>query len=191
MNMNKINKLRYYIYTQFYLKRKLKKIGKKTIVFAPLQINYPSSIELGNDVFVCEGAWLMGSAKHGASRTLCVGDGTIIGHFCHIVANHNVYIGQDVLMADRVFISDCKHKYEDVDIPVIKQEIQNLNKVYIGDGSHIGENVCIQGASIGKHCIIGANSVVTKDIPDYSVAAGCPAVVKKSYDFTQKKWIKV
>lgn len=62
-----------------------------------------------------------------------------------------------------------------------KIKISLLSKLFcIGEGSWIGENVCVCGANIGKHCVIGANSVVTKDIPDYSVAVGCPArIIKK------------
>lgn len=56
----------------------------------------------------------------------------------------------------------------------------------------IGTNVSIIGnVNIGKHCVIGANSVVTHNIPDYSVAVGCPARVIKRYDFNQNKWVKV
>lgn len=59
--------------------------------------------------------------------------------------------------------------------------VQKGQKVYIGDGSYIGINTVIVGnVKIGKHCVIGANSVVTHDIPDYSVATGCPAKVIKT-----------
>jgi len=61
----------------------------------------------------------------------------------------------------------------------------------IGEGSWIGTKVSIIGSvRIGKHCVIGANSVVTKDIPDFSVAVGAPAKVIKRYDFERKEWIK-
>ena len=66
------------------------------------------------------------------------------------------------------------------------------SKVIIGEGSWLGTNVVVVGkVSIGKHCVIGANSVVTKDIPDYSVAAGIPAKVIKKYDFEKKEWVRV
>lgn len=62
----------------------------------------------------------------------------------------------------------------------------------IGDGTWIGTNVVIVGnIHIGKNCVIGANSVVTKDIPDYSVAVGIPAKVIRKYDFEKKEWIKI
>lgn len=67
----------------------------------------------------------------------------------------------------------------------MKQPIIQKGTVEIGEGSWIGENVCIIGAHIGRHCVIGANSIVTKNIPDYSIAVGTPA---KDYDFEKKEW---
>ncbi|MCK4619283.1 MAG: hypothetical protein KAT52_05010 [Desulfobacterales bacterium] len=65
------------------------------------------------------------------------------------------------------------------------------SSVYIGNNSWIGQNVTIIGVKIGKHCVIGANSVATKDIPDYCVAAGSPAIVKKRYNFETNEWQRV
>ena len=64
--------------------------------------------------------------------------------------------------------------------------------VCIDEGSWIGEKVCIlPGVTIGKKCIIGAGSVVTKDVPDYCIACGNPAKVIKKYDFDEHRWIRV
>ena len=65
-------------------------------------------------------------------------------------------------------------------------------KVVIGEGTWLGTNVVVVGnVRVGKHCVIGANSVVTKDIPDYSVAAGIPCRVIKRYDFEKEEWVRV
>ena len=61
----------------------------------------------------------------------------------------------------------------------------------IGEGTWLGEGVCVIGAKIGKGCVIGANAVVTKDIPDYSVAVGSPAKVIKKYNSDTKRWEKL
>ena len=82
------------------------------------------------------------------------------------------------------------HGYEDLATPIMKQPIVQRNTVEIGEGSWLGENVCIIGSSIGKHCVIGANAVVTKDIPDYSVAVGAPAYIIKRYDEINQIWRK-
>ena len=83
-----------------------------------------------------------------------------------------------------MYITDCDHEYRNIKIPVIDQGIvQRGQKVSIGEGSYIGINTVIVGnVKIGKHCVIGANSVVTKDVPDYCVAVGSPARVIKTIE---------
>ena len=120
---------------------------------------------------------------------LIIEDGTIIGNFNHIFATKKIVIHKDVLTADKVYISDNLHGYENINLPIIKQAIVQKGEVEIGEGCWLGENVCVLGAHIGKHCVIGANSVVTKDIPDYSVAVGAPARIIKRYDFIKKSWV--
>ena len=60
----------------------------------------------------------------------------------------------------------------------------------IGDGVWLGENACVIGVSIGKNSVVGANAVVTKDVPDYCVVAGAPAYIIKRYNFEKKEWCK-
>lgn len=89
-----------------------------------------------------------------------------------------------MLLSPNVYITDCDHEYRNVKVPVIDQGIvQKGQKVSIGEDSYIGINAVIVGnVRIGKHCVIGANSIVNKDIPDFSVAVGCPAKVIKRYN---------
>lgn len=75
-------------------------------------------------------------------------------------------------------------------MPIIKQEIIQLSPIKINSGAWIGENVCIIGANIGKNSVIGSNSVVTKDIPDFCIAVGSPAKVIKRYSFEKQEWLK-
>lgn len=180
-NINKLNKGLWWVITQYWFKRKFYSIGKGAIIFAPLQYDNPKTISISQGVFIAEGAWLMGGTET-KSSTLEIGDRTVIGHFSHIVALHKVIIENDVLLADKVFISDCTHNYENVNQPILEQGVTIIKPVTIGEGSWLGENVCVCGANIGKHCVIGANSVVTKDIPDYCVAVGSPARVIKRID---------
>ncbi len=168
-----------------------KKIGNKSCVYKPIQIDSANTISIGRDVFIGHYSWLMGSLDSRQGKGLKIEDRTVIGHFAHIVASREVVIESDVLIADRVFISDCSHNYENISLPIQMQGIRFIKPVRIGEESWIGENVCICGANIGKHCIVGANSVVTKDIPNYCVAAGCPAKVIKRYDAKLKQWVRI
>lgn len=189
-NLTKWNKAIYLLKTQLWYAPKFHKIGSRTIIFDPLQMDNTRTIEIGNNTFIAHKSWLMGSMEKN-EPTLKIGDGVRIGHFAHIVALKSVTIENDVLLADKVYIADSGHSFEDVLKPVLYQPAKILREVRIGEGSWIGENVCIYGASVGKHSVIGANSVVTKDIPAFCVAVGCPAKVIKRYDFEKKEWIKV
>lgn len=164
-------------------------IGKRCFIIKPLQIDGGKSIYIDDDVCIAQSAWLMGNSQK--TKTLHIMSGTAIGHHAHIIALNDVTIEEDVLIADKVFITDCTHEYEDVSKPIKNQPIKVLASVKIGASSWIGENVCILGVSVGKHCVIGANSVVTSDIPDYSVAVGSPAKIIKKYDFEINEWIKI
>lgn len=169
-----------------------KGIGKGCRIFSPLKINGKKNIQFGNDIVVEYKTWLTAlPIKYGDTAMLEIGDGTNLGHFNHIYATKSIKIGKHVLTADRVYISDNLHSYEDVTIPIIHQPVKQVGEVEIGDGSWIGEGVCIIGAKIGKGCVVGANAVVTKDIPDYCVAVGAPAEVIKQYNHDTKKWEKV
>jgi acetyltransferase-like isoleucine patch superfamily enzyme len=125
-----------------------------------------------------------------SAATLRIGSGTYIGRFCHIYATAEITIGTKVLMADKVYIADNLHGHADITVPVIDQPVQQTNPVAIGDGAWLGENVCIIGASVGKNAVIGANAVVTKDIPDYAVAVGAPAYIIKRFDNNLQQWRK-
>lgn len=160
-------------------------------------INGPSRIEGHKYIYIDEYAfvqsfsWLLTLKRDNIEPQLEIEKGATIGRFSHIVALRNVVIGENVLIAEKVYISDNTHEYKDIALPIMKQPIAHKGDVYIGKNSWIGENVSIIGVSIGKHCIIGANSVVTQDIPDYCVAVGTPAKVIKRYNFDNNEWEKV
>ena len=125
--------------------------------------------------------------------TVRIGRGSEVGERCRISIANSLKIGEKVLLSPNVYITDCDHEYHNIEVPVIDQGVvQKGQKVSIGEGSYIGINAVIVGnVKIGKHCVIGANSVVTNDIPDYSVAVGVPARVLKQYNRATKKWENV
>lgn len=125
---------------------------------------------------------------------LKLGNGTEIGRDSTISSFNKIVLGKDVLTGPHVYIADHNHEYENPIIPISKSGVKCLHhdSVYIDDGCWLGTNVVIAGnIRIGKHCVIGANSVVTKDIPDYCIAVGAPAKIIKKYNFESCKWEKV
>jgi acetyltransferase-like isoleucine patch superfamily enzyme len=120
---------------------------------------------------------------------IVIGAGTTIEDDCHIGAAGLVDIGNDVLIAGGVFVSDHRHRYDDVDVPVRDQPL-TVGTVTIGAGSHIGENAAILGPlTIGEHAVVGANAVVTADVAARTVVAGVPARPVRRYDGT--RWVAV
>jgi acetyltransferase-like isoleucine patch superfamily enzyme len=162
-----------------------------SIVQNGVRFDGSKNVILGNNVVIQRYSWLASLPLTGEDSLLEIKDGSIIGNYNHIYATSRITIEANVLTADKVYISDCAHKYEDLNKPIMHQGIKQLSEITIGAGSWIGENVCVIGASIGKNSIIGANSVVTHDIPDYSVAVGAPARVIKRYNFETLKWEKI
>lgn len=163
--------------------------GRNVFLYSPFRADGAEHIELGEGSVLQSGSWLFCGPIDGQSGHLKIGSGCVFGYNNHITAVRDVVIEDHVLTANNVYISDNLHAYEDVEVPVLHQPVRFKRRVLIGQGSWIGENACIIGASVGKNCVIGANAVVTHDIPDFSVAVGAPAVVIRYFDLHGKRWI--
>lgn len=99
-----------------------------------------------------------------------------------------VTIGSDVMTAQHVVISGLNHGYEDITVPPSKQPV-NTAPVTIGNAVWIGANaVILPGVTLGKHVVVGAGSVVTKDVPDFCVVAGNPARIIRQYNPAHNAW---
>jgi acetyltransferase-like isoleucine patch superfamily enzyme len=154
---------------------------------SPAQLLDGGDVEIGRGVFVDRDAWF--SVAPGARLT--IGDNTHINRSFVVSCAGQVSIGRNVVMADRVFIGDTNHGYTDVSIPILRQPMSAPRRVVIEDDCWLGINVCVlSGVTIGRHSVIGANSVVTRDVPPFSVACGNPAAVVKQYDRSRERWIR-
>mgnify|MGYP006154547463 CR=1 FL=1 len=187
---NITQKIQKVIFILFY-SSSFKKFGKKSTLVFPFRINGAKYISIGKKAHVNEGSWMLAFKNSEKDPVIKIGSGAYIGRFVHIVAVNRIDIKENVAMADKVYISDNAHNYEDVNRLMKEQDILDYGPVVIGENTWLGENACIMGASIGKHCVIGVNAVVTKDIPDYSIAVGSPAKVIRQYNQATKKWEKV
>ncbi|MEY2702103.1 MAG: hypothetical protein RLY43_736 [Bacteroidota bacterium] len=169
------------------------RIGHGSFCHIPYRIDGYSGIKIGVNTEILSGSWLytdVNSRKSGLIK-LSIGNNVVLGYRNHIVSVNSISIGNSVLTANNVYISDNYHKFDDVSIPIINQGVESKREVVIGEGSWIGENVCIISSKIGRNCVIGANSVVLSDIGDFCLAAGVPAKVIKKYCNDKKEWIKV
>lgn len=152
------------------------------------KIDKPKSLILEKNINICSNSILICNEK------LIIEDNSYIGYFSEIQSLHKIKIGKNVICGPYLFITDSNHEYKNVDIPICDQgrPYNENSQVIIDEDSWIGAHVCIIGnVNIGKHCVIAAGSVVTKDIPSYCVAGGVPARVIKKYNFNTKAWENV
>jgi len=171
---------------QWLFSNSFKQFGKKVFIQSPDIIEGEEFISLEDYVSIGSQCWLLAYKQEEVDPILKISKGSVVGRFSHIVTVKKVIIEQNVLIADKVYISDNIHSYENLQVPIMNQPIKYKADVIIGQNSWIGENVSIVGAKIGKHCVIGANSFVNSDIPDYSIAVGTPAKVIKKIDSNKK-----
>lgn len=122
---------------------------------------------------------------NGHAPEIIFGEGCCIGQYCHISASNRIVFGKNVLTGRRVTIIDNNHGLfvrEQLDINPLKRPVTCKGEIIIGDNVWIGENVVVlSGVKIGMGSVIAANAVVSTDIPPYSLAAGVPAKVIKSF----------
>jgi maltose O-acetyltransferase len=115
-------------------------------------------------------------ANFGDGKGISIGDNSGIGVKCFV--RGPLEIGNDVMMGPEVIIMTVNHGFERIDIPMMEQPSSPSKKVIIGNDVWIGTRVIIlSGVTIGNGVIIGAGAIVTKDIPDYAIAAGNPAKI--------------
>ncbi len=166
-------------------------IGKGSLIVPPFKAGNIACVLLGAGVTIHNNCWLLALIDTGnaPSPKLTIKDGSVIGSNATISAAKSVVIGEQVLFAGNVFVSDHGHAYENCERPICDQGIRKIEGVSIGDGSWVGQNaVILPGSMIGKHCVVGANAVVNSVIPDFSVAAGNPARVIKRYNDKTNTW---
>jgi acetyltransferase-like isoleucine patch superfamily enzyme len=147
------------------------RIGSHVVFEEGVRVFHPEQIEIGENVYVGHGAILKGYFKN----HMIIGDHSWIGQSCFLHSAGGIRIGRAVGLGPGVTILTSVHTEADVSRPVISNALE-FGEVTVGDGTDIGVNtIILPGVNISEGCIIGAGSVVTKDLPAYSVAAGNPA----------------
>lgn len=156
--------------------------GKGSVLMHPLRLGGEERIQIGSGVHLGAGCWLQTLADGpNTSVAISIGNGTSSAGFSVISAVRHVHLEEDVLLARNVYISDHSHRYSRDEQPILAQGIENIEPVTIKRGAWLGQNVVVcPGVTIGRGSVIGANSVVKHNIPDFSVAVGCPARVVKA-----------
>jgi acetyltransferase-like isoleucine patch superfamily enzyme len=150
-------------------------------------------ISIGNSVKLQKDAWLNVATEDPTGEpVIVIDDNCSIGYGTMISAKNRVHLERDVLVGQQVIILDHHHAYEDIMTPISRQGITEGGRIRIGQGSWIGRGsaiMCARGElTIGRHCVVAVNSMVTRSIPDYSVVFGSPATIIRQYDPETRAW---
>ncbi len=157
--------------------------GRKSIIIPPVRLAGEDRIEIGSYVYIARGCWIQ-AEPDGDNRAsaLFIGDHTSIAGPCVVSALRSIIIEDHILLASNIYISDHTHRYDKVGVPVKDQGVTRINPVLVKRGAWIGNNAVIcPGVTIGEGAVVGANSVVNRDVPDFSIAAGVPARVIRTF----------
>jgi acetyltransferase-like isoleucine patch superfamily enzyme len=115
-----------------------------------------------------------------------IGSGSFLNIGVMVASVELVEIGDHCMFANGCFVSDGGHRFDDPDMPVPWQGFTTKGPTRIGDNVWCGANVVItSGVTVGERCVIGANSVVTRDVPPFSIAGGVPAKVLRPIEYAQ------
>jgi lipopolysaccharide O-acetyltransferase len=170
--------------TRPYWSRRLGELGQGTILHRPMWVYGAHKMSIGAHTLILHGAWLsvQPEAWEHPGHALRIGDRVAIRPNCVVSVSDSIVIEDDVIIAAFSTIIDSDHTFAAGRPNVMHNPVETA-PVRIGRGTWISERVAVlKGSTIGRCCIIGANSVVRGDIPDYSIAVGAPARVVGSVE---------
>jgi acetyltransferase-like isoleucine patch superfamily enzyme len=137
-------------------------------------------LEIGAQTLFEPGVWI---TAPGQAR-IRIGSGSFLNLGVMVASVELVEIGDHCMFANGCFVSDGAHRFDDPDRPVPWQGFTTKGPTRVGDNVWCGTNVVItSGVTVGERCVIGANSVVTRDLPPFSIAAGAPATVLRTIEY--------
>lgn len=166
-----------------YIRRRFAQMGDSYFIWKPYHLEGTEFITIGENTIFEPGLQLTAWKTEHQTPKIEIGNNCMIRRDAHITACNNITIGNSLLTGTNVFISDNSHgrtDFETLRTPTGDRPIVSKGPVHIGNNVWLGNNVCVlSGVTIGDGVVVGANSVVTHDIPAYSIAVGIPAEVIK------------
>jgi acetyltransferase-like isoleucine patch superfamily enzyme len=182
----------YRIKTRLWYAHVFESVGLKTTIYPPLLLANAHHASIGKRVLIRPGARIeLIDVCPDRPPRLVIGDRVNIEQNVHIVCGSSIEIHDGATIGGHCAIVDVEHPYEDVNDPtrIGERLCAHGNRVVIGAGVFIGFNaIILPNVTIGRNAVVGAHSVVTRDVPDHCVVAGNPARVIRRYNWQTKTW---
>jgi len=172
----------------------LRHVGKGAYISPFIESKNINCVSLGSHSSICRNTRLIAIKRYGTQSFnphINIGNNVLVGVGCTLSCVNSIDIGHDVTIGDHVYIADSHHDYSNPKLGIIQQPLLP-GKISIGEGAWVGYGAFIAGdISLGEHSIVGANSVVTRSVPAFTVVVGAPAKPIKRYCHESNQWIKI
>lgn len=168
-------------------------MGDGSYIRRPYQILFPHRLKIGNNTSINPHSYIFPLERYEGysySPTITIGNNVYIGSYLNLGAIDSIRIDDGCVLSEHVYITDNFHGMQPDSGPIMKQSLESKGPVHIGSNCFLGFRVSIMpGVVLGEHCVVGANSVVTRSFPSYSMIAGVPARLIKTFDHENRIWI--
>jgi acetyltransferase-like isoleucine patch superfamily enzyme len=171
----------------------LQRLGKRSVVKRPRKLIGRKSIQIGDDTYILSKSLILAVSRYAGKMyhsSVRIGNGVYIGGHVYLTAMQEISIGDGCVLSEHVYITDLNHSFDPTRGPIMSQDLVTKGAVRIGANCFLGyRSAVMPGVTLGEWCIVGANSVVTRSFPAYSMIAGAPAQLIKVYSHELGKWV--
>ncbi len=184
-----------FTFRRMYWSRKMGSVENDLCIHKNVTFKNPKCLFFGNTVGIGKDACFLPVVKYcgiNYNPKIIFGDNCWIGNYNSFASIDRIQVGNNVLFAGNVHVTDHSHGYSDLNTPIAKQSLISKGPVIIEDNCWLGFSCeILSGVHLGEHTIVAARAVVTKSFPSHVILAGNPARIVKKFDFELKEWVKV